>query len=465
MTSPVTPTVPEPLVTVYVLNHNYGRFIRQAVESVLAQDYSALEILVIDDASDDCSPEALAEFERNPRVRVLRQAESRGLTACCNTALRESAGEFVMRLDADDYLETFAVRKLVAAIAGEPHAALVFGDYVEVDGRGATIRRVKRHDFNALQAMSDLPAHGACTMVRRSFLEDVGGYDETVSCQDGLDLWLHVDPQHSVLHIGESLFCYRQHGGNLTRDESRLSRARAALMAKHVAKRGVLRPKVIGIVPVRGQVADPGSMAMRNLGGRPLVDWTIDEALSCEGINRVVVSSPDESVLEHVHERYGSRVGVHRRALDWAGLNVDVATTVSHVLDTEAAEDRFYDAQMILTAESPFRSAVYIQQAIDVMLLFGADGVVGVRRSDEMFYLHNGLGLQPVREDERLRLERDDLYRECGGMHLVRSRSGRSGGRLGHVLLDEIAASAIRTELDWKTAELLAAERDCGVSG
>ncbi len=443
-------------MTVYVVNRNYGRFLDQAVESVLSQDYPFLEVLVIDDASDDESDAVLARLDGHPGVRVIRQSSNRGLTVCANTAIRESTGELVMRLDADDYLDPSAVSKMVAEIAGEPAAVLVFPDYFEVDPRGAIIRRVKRRDVNALESMSDLPAHGACTLVRRSFLDAIGGYDESVSCQDGLDLWLHVGPQHRVLSIPDPLFYYRQHGANLTRDEGALLRARARLIAKHVGKRQLPRPRVIGIVPVRGQAADPGSLPLRVLGDRPLIDWTIDEALDCGGFDRVVVSSPDSAVLDHVARRYSRRIGVHRRSIAQDGLNVDLGATRADVLRAEAAEGRCYDAEMTLTVESPFRSARYMQQAIDVMQLFDADGVVGVRHDDEMFYLHNGLGLEPLRGDSRLRLERDDLFRECGGLRLYRVGTSTSVGRTGHVLLDQRAAFTVRSELDWAFADSLA---------
>lgn len=446
-----------PLVTVYVVNRNYGRFLQQAVDSVLDQDYPFIEVLVVDDASsDEDSAAVLATLEGYAGVRVIRQTSNRGLTVCANTAIRESSGEFLMRLDADDYLESSAVSTMVSAIEDSPEAVLAFPDYFDVDTRGTIVRRVKRQDVNALEAMSDLPAHGACTLVRRSFLDAMGGYDESVSCQDGLDLWLHVGPDHRVVSIGEPLFFYRQHGGNLTRDEGALLRARARLIAKHVARRGLARPRVIAIVPVRGQIADPGSVPLRLLGGRPLIDWTIDEALMCDGLDRVVVSSPDPEVLGYIENRYASRVGVHHRGVARAGLNVDLAATRTDVLEAEAERGRFYDAEMTLTVESPFRPALCMQQAINIMQLFDADGVVGVRRDDEVFYLHNGLGLEPLRADERLRLERDDLYRECGGLRLVRLDRGVASKRMGHVLLDQMAAFTVRTELDWRTAGLFA---------
>lgn len=456
-----------PLVSVYIVNRNYGRYLKQAIGSAMAQDYPNVELIVVDDASDDCSAEVLAEFNDDPRLRILRMTENRGLTACCNAALRVATGDFVMRLDADDYLESSACAMMAAALVAEPAAVLVFPDYIEVDGRGAVIRHVQRHDFNALDSLSDLPAHGACTMVRRSFLDRFGGYDETINRQDGLDLWLSVGPDDRVLKISEPLFYYRQHGSNLTRDERALLKARAALIAKHVARKALSRPRVLGIVPVRGKVVDPGSEPLRILGDRPLIDWTLEAALSCEGIDRVMVSSPDPQVLEHVTHAYGDRIGSHTRDMDLAGLNVSLAQTLSEVLAAELDQGRDYDALLVLSVESPFRSAMFMQQAIDVMQLFDADGVAGVRHEDEVFFRHDGLGLRPVRADARLRLERDDLFRACGGLRLIKlpplcggradylAAVSRRPERLGHVLLDQLAAFGLRSGLDWEIAQHL----------
>lgn len=451
-----------PLVTVYVVNRNYGAFLSQAIHSVLEQDYPELEILVIDDASTDDSTEVLGRFESDGRVRVIRQPVNRGLTVCSNTAIRQSTGELLMRLDADDYLHPSAVSRMVAAMVTNPAAVLVSPDYVEVDTGGVVIRHVQRHEFGALQAMSDLPVHGACTLVRRSFLESFGLYDEAIGCQDGLDLWLNVDKDDQVLNISEPLFFYRQHKLSLTRNERALLRARGALAEKHVRKRGLGRMRVLAVVPVPGEFTGTDSLPLHYLGDRPLIDWTLDEAASCANVDRVVVSSPEGAVLDHVRQRHGSRIGVYRHEPDGAG-SAGLRPTVADVLAVEARSGRSYDAVLILGFESPFRTAMYMQQTVHTLQLFGGDAAVGVRHEDEVFYRHDGLGLRPVRPDDRFRDEREDLFKGCGDMLLVVLDSAGEPvwpdspkRRIGHVLLDQLAAFRVRTEFDFGIAQHLA---------
>jgi hypothetical protein len=112
---------------------------------------------------------------------------------------------------------------------------------------------------------------------------------------------------------------------------------------------------------------------------------------------------------------------------------------------------------------------MFMQMAVDIMQLFDSDGVVGVRREDDDFFRHDGLGLHPVRDDHRLRRERDDLFRSSGGIRLIKlSPTNASGsadylsidtikrGRLGHVLLDQLSGFVIRSTVDWQIAKLLA---------
>jgi CMP-N-acetylneuraminic acid synthetase len=241
-----------------------------------------------------------------------------------------------------------------------------------------------------------------------------------------------------------------------------------------VAKRAVRLPKVLAVVPVRGQVVDPASYPLKLLGGRPLIDWTLAEALSCSSINRVVVSSPDDSVLDFVRTRYTGDVGIYSRTKEHAGLNVSLEPTLQDVLRSERDYGQSYDAVMTLTVEYPFRTRMYMQQAISVMQLFATDGVIGVRHEDELFYRHDGIGLEPVRRDSRMRMERDDLFRACGGFSLevlteysedmknYVSAIKKTKSRLGHVLLDQMAAFGLRTELDWEIAEYLVGVQGSG---
>ena len=91
----------QPRVTVYITNYNYARYVRQAIESVLAQTDQDFELLVIDDGSTDDSRETISEYQGHPKIRIIFQ-ENKGLNRTNNIALKAARGRYIMRLDADD---------------------------------------------------------------------------------------------------------------------------------------------------------------------------------------------------------------------------------------------------------------------------------------------------------------------------------------------------------------------------
>jgi CMP-N-acetylneuraminic acid synthetase len=116
---------------------------------------------------------------------------------------------------------------------------------------------------------------------------------------------------------------------------------------------------------------------------------------------------------------------------------------------------------MLLFVEAPFRSALYIDKAVHAMQLYDVDVVDAIRLDDRVYYKHTGNGLQALRGSDVLRLERDDLYRQVGGMSLARHETLTASGslfagRIGHVELDQRASFRIQSELDWVIAQALA---------
>src|SRR3990167_4503438 len=220
----------EPLVTVYITNHNYARYLRQSIESVLGQKFTDFELIIIDDGSTDGSLEILTEYERHPQGRIVSQ-ENHGLTVANNIALRMARGRYIVRLDADDYFDENALLVMSNYLERHPDVGLVFPDYYTVDAAGEIIALQRRHDFQQDVTLYDQPAHGAGTMIRRECLLALGGYNEQFSRQDGYELWLRFIQQYQVANVNLPLFCYRRHPTSLTRDEAGLLETRGQIMA------------------------------------------------------------------------------------------------------------------------------------------------------------------------------------------------------------------------------------------
>jgi glycosyltransferase involved in cell wall biosynthesis len=131
-------------VTVGVPTYNRDGSLPRALDSVLAQSYGEFELLVADNASTDATPQVCAEYaERDERVRVIRQPVNSGLTANFNGVLGAAAGEFVMILADDDWLEPTYLEHCLAALDADPGLVLASGGARYHDGAGPPVAGIE----------------------------------------------------------------------------------------------------------------------------------------------------------------------------------------------------------------------------------------------------------------------------------------------------------------------------------
>ena len=123
-----------PLVSVIVINFNYGRFLDAAVNSVLAQTYPNVECIIVDNASTDESPSVLRGIEaRHPRAKIIRRPANDGQTPAALDGLAASSGPYVIFLDADDLLLPHAVESHVYVhLSLRVHVGFTSGDLLQV---------------------------------------------------------------------------------------------------------------------------------------------------------------------------------------------------------------------------------------------------------------------------------------------------------------------------------------------
>lgn len=450
-----------PKITVYITNFNYADYIDKAIQSVLEQSFKDFELIIIDDGSTDGSREIINSYEKTKNVFLVFQ-KNKGLNKTNNTAIKLSRGKYIMRLDADDYLDPRAFEIMVSELESRPEVALVFPDYYLIDEQGNILKQIRRHDFTKEVTLLDQPAHGACTLIRKEFLLQIGGYNESFDRQDGYDLWLSITKKYPIRNINLPLFYYRQHTSNLTKNEEQLLKVRSQIMANHVKKREIKKATTIAVIPVRGRELDPRSLPLVQLGRKKLIDWTIDAALESTVIDDVVISTPNETVQNHVTKKYGSKVHIFERSINQARINEPLEPVLLEVSQSYSKNVSTPDILAVLFIEAPFRSPFYIDKAVHTKQLYEVDVVDGIREEDDIFYYHNGDGLQPWNLSSNLRLERDILYRRVGGIHVIdrkhlESQQNLLSGKIGHIAIDQRAAFTIRSEFDWKIAQQIAA--------
>ena len=317
-----------PLITVYITNYNYGKFIKKAIDSVLNQTFKNFELIIIDDGSKDKSAKIIKQFQNKNKIKVVFQ-KNKGLIVSNNLALRMSNAKYIMRLDSDDWLDPHALEIMVNILERNKKISLVFPDYYEVDKNGKIIGQVRRHDFKKVKLL-DQPAHGACTMIRKENLLDIGGYDEEFNCQDGYYLWLKFIKKYVVRNVNLPLFYYRQHQNSLTNNSKRILFNRSRIIRKLQKKENT--KKIVALLPIRGLKLSPDSMVLTKLNKKPLVFYTIDSILSSKLISKLIITSPDSKLLNFIKKKYKGKVLVFNRPENLGFINTELEKTIRHSL-------------------------------------------------------------------------------------------------------------------------------------
>ena len=453
---------PAPKVSVYVPSHNYGRYLDRAIKSVLAQTYDDWELLVIDDGSTDETSTVLEGYRAHPKIRIVEQ-ENKGLTVTNNIAVRLANGQYVMRLDADDYLDENILTVLSSVLDRLPDVGLVYPDYYIVNDRGEIVEIIRRKKVGEEDQILDLPAHGACTMIRKACLVAVGGYSEEFSCQDGYDLWLKLITRYRPYNVNVPLFYYRQHGGNLTRGEARILSTRASIKRKFVRTHRADRiPRVLGLVPAVGRSIYPQSDPFVELAGKPLLWHTLNEAGKATTLDKIVVSSEDDRVLEYARGFDGVMTLKRKAALTKSTARMEhIAQEVLTHLKEESGYEP--DAVCTLYINTPLRRGEHIDRAVHAMAIFNSDSVISIQEELSPVYQHRRYGLAPVsKHTGQVRMEREALYRANGAIHLTRTgviQSDRLLGRkVGHIVMLPEESIKMNTEFDLWMAEKVIAE-------
>jgi glycosyltransferase involved in cell wall biosynthesis len=173
-------------VTVVITCFNYGAFLTESVESALSQQDGEPRVVVVDDGSTDA--DTIAVLESLPaQVRVLRQANA-GVAAARNGALGRLQTPYALVLDADDRLAPNALGVLRAALANDPRIGFAYG-MIRFFGAWEGVLRLPPYDPYRLLYRHNI---GPTALMRREMVEDIGGYDPSLTGYEDWELWLHA---------------------------------------------------------------------------------------------------------------------------------------------------------------------------------------------------------------------------------------------------------------------------------
>jgi len=213
-----------PSVSIIALCHNHAPFVREALDSIIAQTYSHLDVWLVDDASTDGSPAILQEYAaRHPNWHLLLLPENVGNCRAFNQAFFRSRGEFVLDFATDDVLLPARVAQQVAAFrAAAATVGVVYSNAELIDESGRLLGL--HHRRTGAGELQPRPASGwvfaevlryyfistPTMLMRRACLEALGGYDEVLAYED-FDFWVRASRNWQFLYLDEITTRKRKH--------------------------------------------------------------------------------------------------------------------------------------------------------------------------------------------------------------------------------------------------------------
>lgn len=213
-----------PLVSVLMPAYNAERFISEAISSILNQDYTHLELLILDDASTDNTLEVIQSFT-DSRIKLFRHQKNKGYLISCNELFDKAKGDFITFQDADDTCSTSRITECLAAFESDKTIDFLTTGYIKTDVVG---NLVSEHNHN-----TDYHKYGfdpnyypticcATAMVKSSLLKKVGGYHLFFKDTGGEDyFWLYqLSKESTGIHISNSTYHYRQHVAQISQNHT-----------------------------------------------------------------------------------------------------------------------------------------------------------------------------------------------------------------------------------------------------
>lgn len=211
-----------PSVSVIIPVYNHGRYLADAINSVLAQDYQDWEIVIVDDGSTDDTPIIVSRYA-NDQVRYVFQ-ENKGQAAARNTGIKNSHGRYLAFLDADDWFLPDKLQLQVPVLEAHPDLCMVSSGWLFVDEQGNTLEEVRPWescpslDVEAWLLGCPFVVHGV--LVRREAIDQAGLFDESQSLVgvEDWDLFLRIAATGQPMEWVRQITCkYRMHQENMTR--------------------------------------------------------------------------------------------------------------------------------------------------------------------------------------------------------------------------------------------------------
>jgi len=208
------------VISVNIATYNRSLYIKEAIDSVLAQSYKNWELIIVDDGSTDNTNVVIAPYLKDPRIKYFKNETNKNISFTRNRALSLSQGEFIAILDSDDvWNDIDKLAKQITFLQKNPSYSLIGTNAVAIDPAGKPLR-----DLNVPLSDSEIKRvilsknviFHSSVMYRKDTVVDLGAYNLALNGIEDYDLWLRLGAVSRLANLSDRSLLYRIHGGNIS---------------------------------------------------------------------------------------------------------------------------------------------------------------------------------------------------------------------------------------------------------
>ena len=389
----------KPEIQIYVPSCNYGRYLAQALDSVVNQSFQRWHCFIIDEKSSDETAKVAEGFVNkygSDKFEYVRNKERLGLQKLANWVFKTTKAKYVIRLDADDFWMPQILENLYTALNNNRKAAIAFGSFQYISDEGEYLDTETSIDYlDRYKSGLDAP-HGACTLIDKGKFLSEGLYDEEVDAQDGWDLWLKCHPKYEFIALNEPLFFYRQHKRSLSRNTDRIFNARRKLLRRRLSFSKEKKAQVY--IPISGQIDVTAKDVQKHLAqlisSIKASKYCLEPIISFDNVEHLVELENNELKTRHICTNGKYAHGMNPFSL----------------LDEMPICD---DGKMWLNFNSNNIDGQLIDDAFNLFWNFNLDTCISVIEQREPVFKLTGNGLKKISNGRyaNYKLKADELWR------------------------------------------------------
>lgn len=207
-----------PKVSVVLPSYNGEQYIRESIDSVLAQSLIDIELILVDDCSSDSTPQIMEEYaQKDKRVHVIHNTTNRKLPESLNIGFRLAEGKYVTWTSDDNCYYNYAIEKMASVLDNNKSCMFVYANMEIINATGEIIQQEFFQKDDDVLVSNCI---GACFLYRHEVIDEIGEYSKEFFLVEDYEYWLRIKVHYGLLYcINEVLYRYRRHSQSLSAEK------------------------------------------------------------------------------------------------------------------------------------------------------------------------------------------------------------------------------------------------------